>query len=39
MGLAESNGFVTAIVLRQFLLDDVGMDRYTEVIGLGGDVR
>jgi hypothetical protein len=36
---AGVQGLVAAVVLRKFLLDDVGLDRATEVVRLTGEVR
>ena len=39
VGLAKRNGVVSAIVFCLLLLDDVGTDRHTEVVGLPSQVR
>jgi hypothetical protein len=36
--LSEVDGVVPAVVLRHLLLDDVGLDRHAEVIGLAGQI-
>ena len=38
IGFAEFDGIVAAVVFGQFLLDDVGFDGDTEVVGLTGEV-
>ena len=38
MRLAEVERVVAAVVLGQLLLDDVGLDRHAEVVGLAGEV-
>ena len=38
VGLAEFQGGVAAVVFGQFLLDDVGLDRHAEMIGLAGQI-
>src|SRR5882762_8239542 len=37
-GIADIEGLVAAIILGHFLLDDVGLDGDTEMIGLAGEV-
>ena len=38
MRLAEVERVEAAVVLRQLLLDDVGVDRHAEMVGLTGEV-
>ena len=38
MRLAECDSRITAVVGRQFLLNDIGLYRYAEVVGLTGQV-
>ena len=38
MRLAEIQSIVSAVILRQLLLDDVGLDRHPEMIRLAGQV-
>ena len=38
VGLAEPEGVVAAVVLGELLLDDVGLDGYPDVVGLGSEI-